>query len=417
MGTATVSAGQATLSYTFVTAISHSLTASYSGDANNAASTSSAVAQVISVGSSTTSLAVSSTLVIPGEPVVLTATVAGALPNGTVTFLDGTTVLGTATLAASKATLNTTFSAVGAHSLTASYSGDANNTASTSGTAVSLTVATEKITYYHNDISGTPMAATNSTGALLWKESYRPYGDPMRPPAIDNNIWFTGKPYDKDSGLSYMGARYYDPLIGRFTGIDPVGFKEGNLHSFNRYAYANNNPNRFVDPDGRCALLLFQQMVEGMAAAGGLYHPATTPSSSSTEYPAELQLGGGTPPHPIQQMINGIGGFISDVIRLDDLIISSVTQVPGNKPPFTGEPGSTVQGGTGSRTYGPDGYPLRDRDLGHPDEKGIGSGDHSHDWGRPEGGGAPSHNDRGSGRAPLPDDPPVPRGPNVPAGE
>jgi 5-methylcytosine-specific restriction endonuclease McrA len=51
-------------------------------------------------------------------------------------------------------------------------------------------------------------------------------------------------------GLTYMGARYYDPLIGRFMGVDPVGFMDSNIHSFNRYAYANNNPSRFVDPDG-----------------------------------------------------------------------------------------------------------------------------------------------------------------------
>jgi hypothetical protein len=39
-------------------------------------------------------------------------------------------------------------------------------------------------------------------------------------------------------------------------GVDPVGFQEDNLHSFNRYAYANNNPYRYVDPDGRYAFLV-----------------------------------------------------------------------------------------------------------------------------------------------------------------
>jgi uncharacterized protein RhaS with RHS repeats len=48
-----------------------------------------------------------------------------------------------------------------------------------------------------------------------------------------------------------MGARHYDPLIGRFLSIDPAPFTESNPHSFNRYAYANNNPVKFVDPDGR----------------------------------------------------------------------------------------------------------------------------------------------------------------------
>jgi uncharacterized protein RhaS with RHS repeats len=45
-----------------------------------------------------------------------------------------------------------------------------------------------------------------------------------------------------------MQARYYDPVIGRFMSNDPIGFRD--VHSFNRYAYANNNPYKYVDPDG-----------------------------------------------------------------------------------------------------------------------------------------------------------------------
>ncbi|MDR1349982.1 MAG: hypothetical protein LBJ59_04230, partial [Zoogloeaceae bacterium] len=33
-------------------------------------------------------------------------------------------------------------------------------------------------------------------------------------------LWFAGKPQDRNTGLSYFGARYYDPLVGRFMGID-----------------------------------------------------------------------------------------------------------------------------------------------------------------------------------------------------
>jgi hypothetical protein len=42
-------------------------------------------------------------------------------------------------------------------------------------------------------------------------------------------------------------------VIGRFMAIDAAEFDGNNLHSFNRYAYANNNPYRFVDPDGNSA--------------------------------------------------------------------------------------------------------------------------------------------------------------------
>ncbi|MEL4287464.1 RHS repeat-associated core domain-containing protein [Shewanella xiamenensis] len=51
-----------------------------------------------------------------------------------------------------------------------------------------------------------------------------------------------------------MQARYYDPLIGRFYSNDPIGFRD--VHSFNRYAYANNNPYKYVDPDGQDSYLV-----------------------------------------------------------------------------------------------------------------------------------------------------------------
>jgi hypothetical protein len=40
------------------------------------------------------------------------------------------------------------------------------------------------------------------------------------------------------------------PSSARFISVDPVHFQENNVHSFNRYAYGNNNPYRFIDPDG-----------------------------------------------------------------------------------------------------------------------------------------------------------------------
>jgi len=56
-----------------------------------------------------------------------------------------------------------------------------------------------------------------------------------------------------------MQARYYDPVIGRFYSNDPIGFRE--VHSFNWYAYGNNNPYKFVDPDGRQAIPLIRPVI------------------------------------------------------------------------------------------------------------------------------------------------------------
>ena len=45
--------------------------------------------------------------------------------------------------------------------------------------------------------------------------------------------------------------RYYDPAIGRFLSVDPVTAYSNPVGAFNRYWYANNNPYKFTDPDGR----------------------------------------------------------------------------------------------------------------------------------------------------------------------
>ena len=115
-----------------------------------------------------------------------------------------------------------------------------------------------RITYYINDGLGSPAATLNESGSVIRRAEYLPYGGSTAPPTeaptnrIDG-IGYAGHVQD-NSGLVYMGARYFDPVAGRFMGMDPVGFDETNPQSFNRYQYANNNPYRYVDPDGREAI-------------------------------------------------------------------------------------------------------------------------------------------------------------------
>jgi uncharacterized protein RhaS with RHS repeats len=81
-----------------------------------------------------------------------------------------------------------------------------------------------------------------------------------------------------------MQARYYDPVIGRFYSNDPVGFS--NVHNFNRYAYANNNPYRYVDPDGREGVDFRLNLRVGRLASGEI-----TRGQYSSEIKAEA-IGG-----------------------------------------------------------------------------------------------------------------------------
>ncbi|MCO7226578.1 RHS repeat domain-containing protein [Pleionea sp. CnH1-48] len=114
------------------------------------------------------------------------------------------------------------------------------------------------VTYVHTDYLGSPAAETNTAGFVTAKMHYQPFGEQIEAPKDD--VGYTGHKFDKSLDLSYMQARYYDPVVGRFYSNDPVGalghISRGNsVHGFNRFTYANNNPHKFVDPDGEFGIL------------------------------------------------------------------------------------------------------------------------------------------------------------------
>lgn len=111
-------------------------------------------------------------------------------------------------------------------------------------------LTTEKIRFVHADLLGSPVLETDEAGNVLAEFHYKPYGETKEEKQED--VGYTGHLEDVDLGLTYMQARYYDPVVGRFYSDDPVGFRS--IHSFNRYTYANNNPYRYVDPDGESAV-------------------------------------------------------------------------------------------------------------------------------------------------------------------
>lgn len=115
------------------------------------------------------------------------------------------------------------------------------------------------------------MAATDETGAILWAEHFTPYGENFPGPAANpDDEGFTGHIQDTDTGLTYMEARYYDPVIGRFLSDDPVGFAKGGVAQFNRYTYGNNDPINMFDPNGQDAFLVSRSL--GHALAKGKNH-------------------------------------------------------------------------------------------------------------------------------------------------
>ncbi|RMD97843.1 MAG: RHS repeat-associated core domain-containing protein [Calditrichaeota bacterium] len=82
-----------------------------------------------------------------------------------------------------------------------------------------------------------------------WSANYYPYGEMASQSGSneDTHFDFTGHERDAGTGLIYAGARFYEPEIGRWLSVDPLGEK---YPGWSPYNYTLNNPTRFIDPKG-----------------------------------------------------------------------------------------------------------------------------------------------------------------------
>jgi hypothetical protein len=139
LATAALTGGTAAFSSSTLSVGSHSITAVYGGDSNFSGNTSPAMTQTVNASSSATTTTVSSSAnpSVSGQSVTFTATVAvvppaTGTPAGSVTFKDGATTLATTTLVGGTATFSSSTLAIGAHSITVVYAGNASFSGSAS---------------------------------------------------------------------------------------------------------------------------------------------------------------------------------------------------------------------------------------------------------------------------------------------
>ncbi len=134
---------------------------------------------------------------------------------------------------------------------------------------VALATGAETIKYQHTDALGSPVVVTNQAAQPIERVDYEPYGKAINAVAStgNNRPGYTGHVEDRASGLTYMQQRYYDPQLGLFLSVDPVTAYDNPVGQFHRYRYANNNPYKFTDPDGRAAICLVPGPMQVCAAA------------------------------------------------------------------------------------------------------------------------------------------------------
>jgi RHS repeat-associated protein len=112
--------------------------------------------------------------------------------------------------------------------------------------------------FLHPDHLGSITMITDGNGNVVTGGSgkshisYKPYGEIHRTDSSGPDITrfkYTGQEEDKESGLLYYKARYYDPMIGRFLQADSVIMPD-EMMGMNRYMYVEGNPVRYGDASG-----------------------------------------------------------------------------------------------------------------------------------------------------------------------
>src|SRR5690606_16115817 len=114
---------------------------------------------------------------------------------------------------------------------------------------------------YHSDHLGSSSYITDNFGRPSHYYEYLPFGELLTEhnqskyylepyptqnmDSYNNPYKFNGKEMDKETGMYYYGARYYDPRISIFVSVDPLAEE-----TMEPYLYTGNNPIMFTDPTG-----------------------------------------------------------------------------------------------------------------------------------------------------------------------
>lgn len=161
---------------------------------------------------------------------------------------------------------------------------------------------TQPLHFQLADWLGTRRVQTDYAGNIEETCNSLPFGNGLNCPTANlataddaTEHHFTGKERDAESGLDYFGKRYYGSSMGRWMSPDLVNVTEERMmnpsSTLNKYAYAANNPLKYVDPDGQDITYFYDQGGFAGHAVLFAYNQANGDSAIESFGPASKSVG------------------------------------------------------------------------------------------------------------------------------
>jgi RHS repeat-associated protein len=205
-----------------------------------------------------------------------------------------------------------------------------------------LDAAGTVVDYYQSDNLHSSSILTSGTGGTTQHYEYTAYGQDRyinSATAFPVTRRFTSQAKDDETGLMYYGARYYDPELGRFIQADTEIGNVFNPQNLNRYSYAANNPQKYIDPTGHWEWYpwTYNWMPNGMAnwLNSGASAPRPAPSANPAANLAMLK--------------SELGGYDASDLHA----AARVGETVANLNPVVGTFNSAYTAGTGNNSINP----------------------------------------------------------------
>jgi len=146
------------------------------------------------------------------------------------------------------------------------------------------------------------------SGDQVLRQRYDPWGLIRDTDGLVTDIGYTSQRLDQATGLMYYQARYYDPMIGRFTSPDSIVPNPAIGQDYNRYTYVRNNPLRYTDPSGNtgvAACALSGPFALVCAATASLVTVAVVAGAAAVAYVANEKSKYSAPPTAVSAPYDG----------------------------------------------------------------------------------------------------------------